>query len=150
MTPELTAELAKHPNIAGIKDGNKQIDHLAKVLYLTKDEDFEVFTGKDTTAFPFVAAGGNGTFTVAGNVIPWIMREMIELALHEENEKARKIHLRNYRLFEALRFESNPMAAKKALELMGLIDGTLRLPLTPLSEGKTKILSEILKERNLL
>ena len=150
ITPEISATLAKHPNIIGIKDGNKQLDHLAKVIYLTKDDDFNVYTGKDTTAFPFVAAGGSGTFTVAGNIIPDVMKKMINFALNGEIDKANKIHLEYYSLFEALRFETNPMAAKMALNLKGLPAGGVRLPLTPLSNGKTEILKSIMQEKGLL
>lgn len=150
LTPEMTATLAKHPNIIATKDGNKQLDHLAKVIYLTRNENFDVFTGKDTTAYPTVAFGGSGSFTVSGNVIPEVMKKMVNLAINGENEKARTLHIEYYPLFEALRFETNPMAAKKALELMGLINGSLRPPLTPLSEGKTEILKQILEERGLL
>ena len=150
MTPEITAHLAKHPNIIGIKDGNKQTDHLAKVIYLTKDDDFDVYTGKDTTAFPFIASGGSGTFTVAGNVIPEVMQEMVDFSLNGQIEEARKIHFSYYPLFEAFRFETNPMGAKKALELMGLINGALRPPLTSLSKGKTEIMKSILEERGLV
>ncbi|MBN1339270.1 MAG: dihydrodipicolinate synthase family protein, partial [Bacteroidales bacterium] len=63
---------------------------------------------------------------------------------------ARKLHIEYYPLFEACRFETNPMGAKKALELMGLISGTLRKPLMPLSEGKTEIMKSILFERGLI
>ena len=150
LEPQTTALLAKHPNIAGIKDGNKQLDHLAKVIYLTKDDDFEVFTGKDTTAYPLIAFGGAGSFTVAGNVIPKVMKKMVDLALSGDLDKARQLHYDYYPLFEALRFETNPMAAKKALQLMGLIKGKFRLPLTELSEQKTKILKSILQERKLI
>jgi len=150
MTPETTAKLAKHPNIIGIKDGNKKLDHLAKVLYLTKDDDFEVFTGKDTTAFPFVSFGGSGSFTVSGNIIPGAMKEMLELALAGNLKKAEKLHFEYYNLFEAIRFETNPMAAKRALNLMNLPGGSLRLPLTELSEEKTKKLKFILEERKLI
>jgi 4-hydroxy-tetrahydrodipicolinate synthase len=150
MTPEITAHLAKHPNIVGVKDGNKQTDHLAKVIYLTRDDDFDVYTGKDTTAFPFVASGGSGTFTVAGNVIPEVMEKMVDLALNGQIEEAKEIHFSYYSLFEAFRFETNPMGAKKALELMGLINGALRIPLTSLSKGKSEILRSLLSERGLV
>jgi len=150
LTLETSAYLAKHPNIAGTKDGNKQLDHLAKLEYLTKDDDFLVFTGKDTTAFPTVAFGGGGTFTVSGNVIPDVMGKMVKYAVDGETEKARELHIAYYPVFEACRFETNPMAAKKALELMGLINGTLRQPLTPLSDGKTALLKQLLEERDLI
>ena len=150
LTPEMTAQLAKHPNIVGTKDGNKQLDHLAKIQYLTRNDDFTLFTGKDTTAFPVLAFGGGGTFTVAGNVIPEVMKNIVEYTLAGDYKKAGQLHNEYYPLFEALRFETNPMAAKAALNLMGLPAGGLRPPLTPLSEEKTKILKSILEERNLI
>ena len=150
LAPEITARLAKHPNIVGIKDGNKKMDHLAKVIYLTKDDDFEVFTGKDTTAYPLISFGGSGTFTVSGNIIPKVMKKMVDYALEGNFNEARKIHYDYYEFFEAIRFETNPMAAKKALNLMGLPAGGFRLPLTELSESKTKILAEIMRERGLI
>ncbi|MFU8843616.1 MAG: 4-hydroxy-tetrahydrodipicolinate synthase [Bacteroidales bacterium] len=150
LTPEMTAELAKHHNIPATKDGKKELDHLAKLVYLTRHDDFLVFTGKDTTAFPTVAFGGAGSFTVAGNVIPDVMGRMINLALEGKLQAANALHIEYYPLFEALRFESNPMAAKKALEMMGLINGDLRPPLTKLSAGKTEILKSLLMERGLL
>lgn len=150
LTPAMTAELAKHPNIVGTKDGNKQLDHLAKIQYLTRNEGFVLYTGKDTTAFPVLAFGGGGAFTVAGNVLPDVMKSMVEHVVAGEMEKASAIHNDYYPLFEAFRFETNPMAAKKALELMGLINGTLRPPLTPLSDEKTAILKKLLEEKGRL
>ena len=150
LAPETTAVLAKHPNIVAIKDGKKELDHLAKIMYLTQNDDFLVFTGKDTTAYPLVAFGGAGSFTVSGNLVPNVMAAMIKSALEGNFAEANKLHTDYYTLFESMRFESNPMATKKALEMMGIINGTLRPPLTELSEGKTKILQAILKERGLL
>lgn len=146
MEPVTSAYLAKHPNIAGIKDGNKALDHLAKLIYLTKDDDFCVFTGKDTTAYPVMCFGGAGTFSVAGNIIPGVMKEMTELALAGVQKAAEKLHNQYYSLFEALRWETNPMAAKAALNLLGLPAGGLRMPLTPLSDEKTKKMKEILEK----
>ncbi|MCD4817954.1 MAG: 4-hydroxy-tetrahydrodipicolinate synthase [Candidatus Cloacimonetes bacterium] len=150
MAPETSAILAKHPNIVGTKDGNKKLDHLAKLLHLTKNDDFEVFTGKDTTAFPFVSFGGSGSFTVAGNIIPKTMKNMLDFALGGNNVEAIKLHDENYELFEALRYETNPMAAKKALNLMNLPAGSLRLPLTELSDAKTDKLRKIMLKRGLI
>lgn len=150
LPPETSAMLAKHPNIIGIKDGNKKLDHLAKLLHLTRDDDFSVFTGKDTTAYPLICFGGAGTFTVAGNIIPGVMKEVTTLALQGKLDEARVLHYKYYEFFEACRFETNPMAAKMALNLMGLPAGGHRPPLTPLSEGKTKTLKEIMVRLGLL
>ena len=150
LLPETTGFLAKHPNIIGIKDGNKKLDHLAKILQLTRGDDFCVFTGKDTTAYPLISFGGAGTFTVAGNIIPEIMRDMTTLALNGKMTEAAEIHYGYYDLFEALRYESNPMAAKMALNLMGLPAGGHRSPLTPLSEEKTKKLKGFMHQKGLV
>lgn len=150
LVPATSALLAKHPNIVGIKDGNKGLDHLAKLITLTKNEDFCVFTGKDTTAYPLICFGGAGSFTVAGNIIPEVMKNMIELALAGKLQEAEKIHLEYYPLFEALRWETNPMAAKMALNLMKYPAGGLRLPLTPLSTEKTSKLLELLMKNKLI
>lgn len=150
LAPESTAHLAKHPNIIATKDGKKEVDHLAKLIYLTRGDDFLVFTGKDTTAYPTVAFGGAGSFSVSGNVIPDVMGKMVNFALEGNHDEARKLHNDYYPLFEACRFESNPMAAKKALEMMGLIDGVLRPPLEPLSESKTEVLKSILNKNGLI
>jgi len=150
LLPETTGFLSKHPNIIGIKDGNKKLDHLAKILQLTRDQDFCVFTGKDTTAYPLISFGGAGTFTVAGNIIPETMRQMTDLALNGKMKEAEEIHYKYYDLFEALRYESNPMAAKMALNLMGLPAGGHRSPLTPLSEEKTNKLRSFMQKAGVL
>jgi len=150
LLPETTGFLSKHPNIIGIKDGNKKLDHLAKILQLTRDQDFCVFTGKDTTAYPLISFGGAGTFTVAGNIIPETMRQMTDLALNGKMKEAEEIHYKYYDLFEALRYESNPMAAKMALNLMGLPAGGHRSPLTPLSEEKTNKLRSFMEKSGVL
>lgn len=148
--PETYAKLVQIDNIIATKDGNKAMDHLAKVLHLTRGQGFAVFTGKDTTAYPLLSFGGSGVFTVAGNIIPEIMRDLVDHCLKGEFDKAEEIHHRYYSLFEALRMETNPMAVKEALSLMGLPGGGLRIPLTRLSEPKREILKKIMKEKDLL
>jgi len=148
--PRTYARLAESENIIATKDGNKQMDHLAKILYLTKGKSFSVFTGKDTTAYPLLSFGGSGVFAVAGNIVPEVMRDLVTHCLNGEFKKAEEIHYAYYDLFEALRMETNPMAVKEALTLMGLPGGGLRPPLTRLSEPKRDILNKALKERGLI
>lgn len=150
LTPEISATLSKHPNIIGIKDGNKDLGHLSKVIHLTRDEDFKVFTGKDTTAYATALMGGSGTFTVAGNIIPGIMAQLIDNIFEGNLKEAEKMHHDYFEVFDALRFETNPMAAKAALALMGLPAGGLRPPLTPLSEKYVKEIKNILSERDMI
>jgi len=150
LSPEGTARLAQHPNIIGIKEGVKLLDHLAKIICLTRDEDFSVFTGKDATLYPLLCFGGHGNFAVAGNVIPEVMRDIYEHYDRGDKEKAQELHYKYYSVFEILRVEANPIAVKEALNLMGLPGGKLRLPLTDLSEPKKEKLANILKDKGLL
>lgn len=147
--PETYVKLSKIDKVIATKDGNKAVDHLAKILHLTRAQRFAVFTGKDTTAYPLLSFGGSGVFTVAGNIVPEIMRDLVDDCLKGEFNKAEEIHHGSYDLFEALRMETNPMAAKEALSLMGLPGGGLRLPLTRLSEPKREILKAIMKKEGL-
>jgi 4-hydroxy-tetrahydrodipicolinate synthase len=144
------AKLIEHPNIIGTKDGVKELDHLARLLHLAKGKNFAVLTGKDATAYPLIAFGGQGVFTVAGNIVPDVMRQMVDLALAGQISQAAELHDAYYELFEALRLETNPMAVKEALTLMGLPGGPLRPPLTALSEANRETLKRLLGERGLL
>jgi len=148
--PKMYARLMAHPNIVGTKDGKKEMDHLAKILFLARGKSFAVFTGKDTTAYPLMSFGGQGVFTVAGNIVPQVMRDMTNFCLKGELTKAQALHYDYYELFEALRLETNPMAVKEALSLMGLPGGGLRLPLTRLSEPNREILKKLLKDKGLI
>jgi len=144
------AKLMDHGNIVGTKDGKKELDHLAKLLHMARGKDFEVFTGKDTTAYPMMAFGGSGMFSVAANVVPRVMRELADHGLAGRHEEARALHYAYYDLFAALRLETNPMAAKAALSLMGLPGSFLRPPLTDLSDGNREHIKSLLKEHGLI
>jgi 4-hydroxy-tetrahydrodipicolinate synthase len=148
--PKSYTKLIDNKNIIGTKDGKKELDHLAKILYLARGKDFALFTGKDTTAYPLMCFGGSGVFTVAGNIVPEVMRDLVDFCLRGEFEKAESLHHTYYELFEALRLETNPMAVKEALALMGLPGGGLRPPLTRLSEANREVLKRLLKERRLI
>ena len=148
--PKTYGKLIGHGNIIATKDGNKQLDHLAKILYLARGSAFSVFTGKDTTCFPLMSFGGSGVFTVAGNIVPAVMRDLVDFALQGKTEEARQLHFKYYELFEALRLETNPMAVKEALAMLGLPGGPLRPPLMSLTEASRELLRRLLKERGLL
>ncbi|KPK62395.1 hypothetical protein AMJ83_11065 [candidate division WOR_3 bacterium SM23_42] len=150
LSPEGTARLARHSNIVGIKEGFKGLDHIAKILYLTKDEDFSVLTGKDTTLYPLLCFGGHGNCAVSGNVVPDVMRDIFRNYENGAKDKARDLHYKYYTLFEMLRAETNPIAVKQTLNLMGLPGGRLRPPLTELSEAKKEKLKKVLRDRNLI
>ncbi len=148
--PKSYVKLIGSGNIIGTKDGVKDLDHLARLIHVARGRDFAVLTGKDTTAFPLMAFGGQGVFTVAGNILPGVMRTIVETSLAGDLAGARDIHEKYFDLFEALRLETNPMAVKEALSLLGLPGGPLRPPLTRLGEANRETLKRLLKETGVL
>lgn len=129
MLAETVARLAKHPNIAGIKEATGDIDRLKDIRARVAD-DFMLYSGDDFTVLPFIAAGGHGVITVSGNVAPAAMSRLCELASAGELEKAKTLDDSLQALNSALFVESNPIPVKWALAQMGLIQANMRLPLT--------------------
>ncbi len=85
-----------------------------------------------------MSVGAVGVISVAGNVVPKAIRQMVDAALANDFAKARDIHLRHYDLFKALFLEGNPMGVKTAMQLLGRDTGDMRLPLCEVS-GTTKL-----------
>lgn len=133
MLPETIARLAKHDNIFGVKEATGDIDRLRAIQALV-DEDFVLYSGDDFTALPFIEQGGHGVVTVSGNVAPRQMATMCRLALEGRSDEAKAIDDTLQPLNKMLFIESNPIPVKWAVSEMGLMEGYIRLPLTPFSE----------------
>ncbi|MHC1580014.1 MAG: dihydrodipicolinate synthase family protein, partial [Candidatus Alkanophagales archaeon] len=84
------------------------------------------------------------------NIVPREMSELVAAMLRGDYERARELHFRLMPLFEAMFLETNPIPVKKAAELLGLANGTLRLPLAELSEENEERLRAVLKDLGLL
>ena len=133
MLPETIARLAKHDNIFGVKEATGDIDRLREIQALVSD-DFVLYSGDDFTALPFIEQGGHGVVTVSGNVAPRQMATMCRLALDGKTNEAKAIDDTLQPLNKMLFVESNPIPVKWAVAEMGLMEGHIRLPLTPFSE----------------
>lgn len=134
LEPETVARLAELPNIIGIKEATGDIARVALLRELC-GTDFELYSGEDPSAMEFMLAGGHGVITVTGNVAPRLMREMCDAAIAGDRERAEALNAELEPLHEAMFAETNPAPAKWALAEMGYIEGGIRLPLVPLSQG---------------
>lgn len=150
LKPELVAELAKESNIAGIKEASGNLEQITRIIELTKDEDFVVLSGDDALTLPIMAIGGKGVISVAANVAPRLVVSMVEAFNRGDMDEARKLHLKLAPLIRAVFLETNPIPIKKAVELIGLAAGNLRLPLAPISEENEKKLKAALNDLHLL
>jgi 4-hydroxy-tetrahydrodipicolinate synthase len=126
--------LAEVPNIVGIKDATGKIDR-ATDLITRAPQGFALYSGDDATAAAFILLGGHGVVSVTANVAPGAMHEMCAAALAGDALRAREINARLFGLHRHLFCEANPVPVKWAVERLGLIEGGIRLPLTPLSAG---------------
>ncbi len=135
MTPETVARCAAIPNIVGIKEATANLGQISEVIRLCPP-GFVVMSGDDFTALPTIAIGGTGVISVTSNVAPGDMAAVIDSALAGDYTKARTAHYKLYPLMTAMFLETNPVPAKKSLELMGKIkSGTPRLPLAEMTEA---------------
>lgn len=150
LKPELVAELAKISNIVGIKEASGSLDQITKILELTKGEDFVVLSGDDGLTLPIMALGGVGVISVVANVAPKLVVSMVEAFRKKDMEKARELHIALAPLIRAVFLETNPIPIKKAVELIGLPAGHLRLPLAAISEENEKKLKKALNDLNLI
>ena len=132
MLPETVARLAEHDNIFGVKEATGDIERLQQIQALV-DDKFMLYSGDDFTALDFVEQGGQGVVTVSGNVAPRRMAELCRLASAGESAAAKEIDDSLQPLNKMLFIESNPIPVKWAVSEMGLIEGHIRLPLTPFS-----------------
>ncbi len=140
LEPQTVATLANEKdNIVGIKCASGDIDQITQVINMTPD-DFTVLSGDDGLTYHIMALGGRGVISVASNIIPKQMVEFINTMGQGNWEKARKLQLMLYDLFKVLFCETNPGPVKYAAEIMGIMSGRMRLPLTPpLKENQEKI-----------
>jgi 4-hydroxy-tetrahydrodipicolinate synthase len=144
LEPDLIAELAQHPSIVGIKEASGNIGQVSRIIELTRDEDFAVISGDDNLTLPIMALGGAGVISVAANVDPKRMVAMCEAAAKGDWKKALALHYALSSLFRSMFIDTNPIPVKKAVELMGMAGGPVRLPLDNLDEKKTADLKKIL------
>ncbi len=144
LLPDLVIELAEHPGIAGIKEASGDIAQVSRIIEGTLDLDFQVISGDDALTLPILALGGGGVISVAANVQPARMAAMFDYFCEGDLEMALDLHYELSPLFRAMFIDTNPIPVKKAVELMGMAAGPVRLPLDELDAKKTAQLSEVL------
>lgn len=144
LQPDLVAELAEHPNIVGIKEASGDITQISRIIEETQDEDFSVLSGDDAMTLPILAIGGTGVISVAANVVPGLMVEMYESFSAGDLAHAQDLHYILSPLMRAMFIDTNPIPVKKAVELIGMAAGPVRLPLDELDAARTEILKGVL------
>jgi 4-hydroxy-tetrahydrodipicolinate synthase len=141
---ETMARLAEVPNIVGVKDSTLSMNMISDVKHLC-GEEFDILSGDDPMTLPLIALGGTGVISVASNVAPGAVSDMVASLLSGDFERGRELHYQLLPLFRALFVETNPIPVKAAASLLGLCSDELRLPLVPMSGGNLRMLQEVME-----
>ena len=148
-TAETYAELAKHPNIVGVKEASGDLALVQKTRELCP-EDFYIWSGNDDETAPMMLLGGKGVISVAANVAPKEMHELTAACLNGDFVTAGKMQLRLRKLCEALFWEVNPIPVKTALAIMGHCQEIFRLPMCEMEPENREKLKPVLREYGLI
>ena len=138
------------PNIRSIKEAGGNPERVSQMKQILPP-DFEIMSGDDGLTLPFMSVGGVGIVSVAGNLIPKQISEMVQLALKGDYTSALKIHTKYYPLFAAfLKLSTNPIPIKTAMALAGHCTDELRLPMVGMEPEKVAELSATMKKLGII
>lgn len=146
---DVVRDLAKHPNIAGIKEASGNISYAADVAPALCD-DFKMYSGNDDMIVPILSLGGSGVISVLANIVPQETHDMVEKYLEGDVKGSLDLQLKYLDLVRSLFCEVNPIPIKTAMNMMGMEVGGLRLPLYEMAEPNQKRLEESLRAVDLL
>ncbi len=149
MAHDTVLRLAQVPGIVGIKEATGNIER-AQWLIKEAPKDFAIYSGDDPTAVALMLCGGHGNVSVTANVAPRLMHELCMAAIAGDVQRAMEIQFKLLPLHKVLFMESNPIPVKWAVARMGLSLGTMRLPLTTLTEPSQQMLEQVMQSTGLI
>ena len=136
-------------NIVGVKEASGNISQIAHLASIANGK-VDIYSGNDDQIVPILALGGIGVISVLSNVAPRQTHEICQKFFDGDIEGSRKIQLDAMELCHALFCEVNPIPVKKALNLMGMEAGALRMPLTEMEPANADRLKKAMKEFGIL
>jgi 4-hydroxy-tetrahydrodipicolinate synthase len=136
-------------NVVGLKEAGGSPDRVSQ-LRAALPAGFDILSGDDSLTLPFMAVGAGGVISVASNVIPRQVAQMVSAFAAGRPKEALELHQKYYPLFKDLFIETNPVPVKAALAMLGHIREEYRLPLVPLSAQNRQTLEATLQACGLL
>jgi 4-hydroxy-tetrahydrodipicolinate synthase len=131
-------------NIVGIKEAGGNSDRVSQ-LRTTLGVNFSIMSGDDSLTLPFMSVGAHGVISVASNIIPKEVSNLVKAFATGKPDLALKLHDKYFPLFKDLFIETNPLPIKAALAILGQIEEEFRLPLVPMTTKNRNILKNTMK-----
>ena len=145
--PDTIVELADIPSVRAVKQAN---DDLAQARRIVAETDLDLYAGDDNLVFPFLELGGSGGVCVHTHVVGTRVKAMIRAFRDGDAETARQIDQDLEPVYQLLQVQTNPIAIKAALNLLGHDVGGLRLPLVEADEGEVARVRDCLERLGIL
>ncbi|MDX9941519.1 MAG: 4-hydroxy-tetrahydrodipicolinate synthase [Bacteroidales bacterium] len=146
ISAETTLKLAREvSNIVAVKEASRDLVQAAKIIR-DRPDGFLVISGDDVTALPFMALGGDGVISVIANALPAEFSSMISLCLNNEFEAARRISYKLIDIIDSIYAEGSPSGVKGLLELKGLCQNVVRLPLVKANKALQNQMAQLLEK----
>lgn len=149
LDPGTVAELARHPMLCALKDACNDTAHMTEMARQCGDV-IAIYAGNDDCALQALALGARGVISVASNIIPDEMHNLAMSWIRGDAKTCRNLQFTWLPLIRQLFNEVSPIPIKAALSMLGRIEDSLRLPLTPLDENKRELLRREMKRMSLI
>ncbi len=144
-----TVRLSAIENIIGVKEASGNVVQMSEI-FAQAPSDFILLSGDDPLTVAAMAVGGRGVISVASNVAPSEMAQIVEMAERGDYAGARKLHSWLLPLCQVNFVESNPIPVKAAMAAMGLLEEIYRLPLVPPSAASRDKVLRVLQNLKML
>jgi 4-hydroxy-tetrahydrodipicolinate synthase len=141
----MAALVRKHPNIVAIKEAGGSIERFSQLRQALPDS-VSIVSGDDSMTLPAMAVGASGVISVASNLIPKQVGDMVRTFIGGRAKEAEQMHRKYYPLFRDLFIEANPVPVKTAMARAGWMTEEVRLPLVPLQPQNLAKLDVVLKQ----
>lgn len=148
--PETIARLCRDvKNIVGVKEASSDIKQIARLAAIGEG-CVDIYSGNDHEIVPIMSLGGLGVISVLSNIAPAQTHEICRTYLEGNVKESARLQLKALELCDALFCEVNPIPVKKALNLMGMGTGHLRMPLTDMEPANVERLEKAMKNYGLI
>jgi 4-hydroxy-tetrahydrodipicolinate synthase len=139
ISPDVVGELSKIENIVAIKEASGSLRQCFSIWQKAR-KGFTILSGEDGLTIPILSVGGKGVISVTANIVPELVKQMVDTYLGGDTQKAMELHYKLLPLTDAMFIETNPIPVKTGLRLMGFDVGPLRLPLVDPEEESLKVI----------
>ena len=134
----------KYPHVRTIKESGGTVVRASQLIHALGDR-ITILSGEDERTLPYISVGASGVISVASNIAPKLVKEMVDSALAGDLKTATRVHQKLFPLFRDLFCETSPAPIKYALKRKGILSTPqTRLPLVPITSAGAQQLDQTL------